>query len=245
MPQPSPRIDRRRFIVYSSACALAPSVMAASASDKVELASQESLAMGYWQGTQGLGPSADAERLLDGAACRAVGPLEVVPAEDLAAADASLRRTDAVVTVHGLLGEVEDLSSLGIRSAALQIHFRCLGADVPETLKFHAWSVDGGPLPRVSNAVEFRVPIDAWGLGLSLDLDHTATASNRVRRIVFGRSTREFTGQLGVGGERHQPKLRQGFYFIPLRQETFQVSAAVSELEVGTEPCVLLSVKAA
>ena len=46
----STQIDRRRFMLYSSACALAssvvaPSAMAASSSDK---AAQEPLAVGYW-----------------------------------------------------------------------------------------------------------------------------------------------------------------------------------------------------
>lgn len=247
MSATSSTIDRRRFLICSSACALGSAALASSASGEGRPeAAAEPLAVGYWRGEKGDrqgGLASAAEVLLD-PANRTVAP-KVVPAESLAAGDPRLERAGARVTVHGLVGEVDALDAAGIRSAALQVHFHPVGSHLPETVKFHSWSVTRGRLPSVSSALRFRVPVDAGGLDLSLDLDHDATAADRMQRIFLGRSYKELGVRLAVGRERHQPKLREGFYFIPLRQEAFRRPGAVSGLDVRSEPCLMLSVEAA
>lgn len=234
MSEKSSTIDRRRFLICSSACVLGPAAVATSASgeDRPERTA-EPLAVGFWPGES-----------LPEPRNRAVAP-KIVPAESLPAGDSRLVRGGARVTVHGLTGEVEALDACGIRSAALQVHFRPVGSNLPETVKFNSWSVSRGRVPGVSSALTFQVPVDAGALDLSLDLDRDATAADRVRRIVLGSSHEELAVRLDTGRRRHRPKLRQGLYVIPLRQEAVRRRGAMRALDVDTEPCLLLSVEAA
>lgn len=226
------QIDRRRFMMLSSACALAPSVMAPSSMAASLEDTREPLAIGYWPG-RAAGPF------------HANDPVHVVSAQSLPTGDGSLTRAGVKVTVHGLIGGVEELATADVRSAALQVHFPVDDVKLADKVKFNAWSVTGGHLPQVSSGLEFQVPTDGGGLDLSLDVDGTATAGERLRRIVLGRSHREFAVHLEVGNELDQPKLREGFYVIPLRQAAFRRPNAVSGLRVESEPCLLLSVKGA
>ena len=114
-------------------------------------------------------------------------------ADRLAAGEPSLEG-DLRVTVHGLLGDVRRLPSLGVRSAELKVGFPASpGAE------FRAWSYSLLPVLQLGPSISFTVPIDG---GLSLALETETFGSERFETV------------LSTGREPGVPKLRAGRYLI-------------------------------
>lgn len=216
-------LDRRRFLLASSACAVAATypvrpTWAMATTDRAT----PSLVLAYR-------PSGEDPPYL-------VGDAPLVAAESLASGDARLARGGARVAVHGLLGEA-GMPAAGIRSSALHVSF---------PRRFSPWSFASGAVSRAAGAVEFFVPVDAErGLELTLEVDRDATFGDRLLRLASGRARREWTARLQVGGERRAPKLREGVYLIPLDQEAYREPASRRCREVGDDPCLVLSIDAA
>ncbi len=178
---PAPQIDhssspprRRDVLAFGAGLALLPSVSWAARKRC------GSLAIGYCRPTP-----ADAEAV------------PVVNAGRLTAGEAGLAH-DVRLTVHGLLGDLDRLPSLGVRSAELKVGFPADRAD-SSALEFRAWSYRLLPFAQFGSPVSFTVPAD---LGLALALEVESLGSQRFETV------------LSTGREPGAPKLRAGRYLI-------------------------------
>ncbi len=131
-----------------------------------------------------------------GEAPEADSAVPVVAAGRLTAGDSHLV-SGVRLTVDGLLGDLDRLPSLGIRSAELKVRFT-IDAE-PSEVEFRAWSFQLLPVEQLGSPIAFTVPSGAH-LALALEVES------------FG--IERFETTLVTGREPGTPKLRAGRYLI-------------------------------
>ncbi len=173
------RPRRRDVLAYGAGLALLPSISWAGRP------TGDALGVGYCPETP------------DALALDEQPAVDLLPAQRLAAGEASLARRGARVTVHGLAGDLGRWPSMGVRSAELKIGFPI----AEDGLEFLAWSHQLLPVENAGSANAFTVPVER-GLALALELETPWSVHERYEAI------------LDVGSEPGEPKLRAGRYLI-------------------------------
>ncbi|MDA8018198.1 MAG: hypothetical protein MPN21_12195 [Thermoanaerobaculia bacterium] len=209
-------LDRRRFLLMSSAGALGVSALAESTYGLSSTSVDRELVLGWCSDTTA---SLVPEEL----------PARLLPAQRLASGDQQLSTHGVHVVVHGLCGDAERLAEDGVRHAALHVTF-------PTGHSFTPWSFSAGPFCRVAGACEFDVPVEAPGLQISLEVGPVHGLFGRLSGAAVHRSS-----LLRVDSEPSAAKLRTGTYGIPLRQQDGP-SWSPSVLQLGDDPWLILSV---
>jgi hypothetical protein len=179
------------------------------------------LSVGFWNGNAG-DLSVDSET----APYRAV-----VAAGRLAAADASLVRDGARVTVHGFWRAAANRGPLGL----------ALRAQYPgpngQSFPFTAWSWQRDA--RVSNAARFTIPV---GETLDLAIDRVHRSDPRSLRARIGLDTtreRSETAALSPVSGARGVKLRKGVYFFAIREQDSDAAPSWGSMSVATGASVL------
>ena len=216
---PAPVISRRRFLAVASAVAVAPLVPLGNAavlaapdrSLEGTVVRPEPLSVGYiegsaqWPSLQGL-PWADAGVL---------GLGTVMPAASLWAAAPDLLGRTAVITVHGLVPDLQRIADRTLRFVALDADLR---ADDPgSTARFYAWTLRTGPAMSASGRSIFRMPV-THGTRLGFDLAVGRAGSNSLS-----------SGHLGLASHDGLAVLRRGAYLIALEAHTWDHARALPD----------------
>jgi hypothetical protein len=207
-------ITRRRFLAVASAVAVAPllpvgnaAVLGATPASPVDLVPPAvrpvPLSIGYVEG------SAQWPRL-DGLPWADDGVLalgRVVPANSLRVGDPALTGRSAIITVHGLVPDLDRLEGSPLRFIALDAD---LHADVPASaLRFFAWTLRTGAAMSASGRSIFRMQV-TQGTRLGFDLAVGSVDSNSLS-----------SGHLGVASRDNVTALRRGAYLLALGPQTW------------------------
>lgn len=216
-------LDRRRFLLLSSAGVLGCSALAAPALGHLLPVADRDLLLGY-------GAEIYDSAEIDG------GP-DVLPAANRQrVGEPRMLRTGARMVVEGLRGDAERLVAEGFRHAALIVRFP---GDDTDGRFFTAWSFTSAPVCSVGHSCEFNVPVDAEGLEISLETEMADPVLGDLAVDV-----RRFTTRLVTGSDQGAAKLLPGTYAVPLVQASaggwFNTRVAVRD-----EPCLMVSIRPA
>lgn len=194
------RIDRRKFLVLSSATAVAGAfTRRAQAQSTATLA----ISAGYVEQSEKLVADFRAGRFaLDYPGV----PSRVIPADSLHQGDFSFLQRDARITVHRLVG---DPRNPGPRWTMLDVDYQ---VPLEGRLPYFAWKRADRPYePR---QVSFQVPIPE-NQGVQFRAKFASDGSRR-HRAVGATPTSDVISRLVLSGEG--PKLWRGIYFLALHQ---------------------------
>ena len=150
-------LDRRRFLMLASACAVAPAVhSAAQVISAVQAPEpplvQNRMSVGFVEGSDEL-PSLHGISWAGGgfeALSEQVGDLRVVPADELPLGDQTLAGETVRVRLAGLYPQQPKNIAPFLRQARLTVMFPSDDPTREQPLPFEAWSYRGKPAPMVS-----------------------------------------------------------------------------------------------
>jgi hypothetical protein len=213
-------MERRRFLVLSSAAAVAFATRGASGSASAETLRQElptSLDVAYCDGFRDSGGFATSR-----------GSSNVVVAQDVTTGDPSFISRSARVKVHGMWRSQSRRDSLSITILAYYPTEMFAGGDVPVFVWNHV-SRDSGDLFQ---PISFVIPIDEAGLRIGIEATVPRTYSSTVekvrrRAVASGSdesrarprvelSQQRNVANLSVGVARDSAKLRPGMYVLAM-----------------------------